>query len=42
MMLVEVTINLHYFGFHIKDIRINQMIFFSDCKFPRVGSGGGE
>jgi hypothetical protein len=28
MMLAEVTVNLHYFGFCIKDIRINQMVFF--------------
>jgi hypothetical protein len=42
MMLAEVTVNLHYFGFRIKDIRINQMVFFNDCKFLDVGSGGGR
>jgi hypothetical protein len=42
MMLAEFTINLHYFGFHIKDIRINQIVFFNDCKFLCVGSGGGQ
>jgi hypothetical protein len=32
-MLAEVTVNLHYFGFDVKDIRINQMVFFNNCKF---------
>jgi hypothetical protein len=39
-MLAEVTVNLHYFGFDVKDIRINQMVFFNNCKFFIVGSGG--
>jgi hypothetical protein len=38
MMLVEVSVNLYNFGFHIKDIQINQMIIFqqpliSTCRF---------
>jgi hypothetical protein len=41
MMLVEVSVNLHYFGFHIKDIRINLGIFFNNCKFLHVGSDRG-
>jgi hypothetical protein len=28
MVLAEVTVNLQYFGFHIKDIQINEMVFF--------------
>jgi hypothetical protein len=42
MMLAELTVNLHCFGFHVKDIQINEMIYFNDCKFLRVGSGGGR
>jgi hypothetical protein len=41
MMLVEVSVNLHYFGFHIKDIQINLGIFFNNCKFLHVGSDRG-
>jgi hypothetical protein len=38
MMLVEVSVNLHYFGFHRKDISY----CFNNCKFLHEGSGGGR
>jgi hypothetical protein len=36
MMLVEVSVNLHYFGFHRKDISY----YFNNCKFLHAGFGG--
>jgi hypothetical protein len=37
-MLVEVSVNLHYFGFHRKDISY----CFNNCKFLHAGSGRGR
>jgi hypothetical protein len=40
-MLVEVSVNLYYFGVH-KHMQFNQIIFFNKCKILHVGSGGGR